>query len=261
MSIFATSPFALSTVSVWTSGALSPMRGIGSAPSVDTCTCPVAPVSAPSGSLVVASTAYGPRLGNVDVGGVDRGERVLGGRRLLGAVARVGQQHVGGRDERADGRVVRRRRDVDRGRAVDRQAVAGRPSRTPSGSVAGGEDRAGHRQRRAGGHAVGELLRASCRRRPGTRPRRRLRLLDLLADAGLVGTLRTGSGGVSRTCRRRRRRRRAGQGKRRAGRDARHGEARLVGGCWNRRECLDQRRASKASSWRVAVDEERGRRR
>ena len=65
MSILATSPLALSSVSVWTFGAFSPTPGIGSASLVTTLTWPVAPVSVPSGFLVVASTAYGPFLGNL----------------------------------------------------------------------------------------------------------------------------------------------------------------------------------------------------
>src|SRR3954451_24292359 len=65
VSILDTSPLADSSVSVCTFGAFSPTPGIGSAATEDTSTWAVAPVSEPSGFLVVASTAYLPFLANL----------------------------------------------------------------------------------------------------------------------------------------------------------------------------------------------------
>src|SRR5882757_4088716 len=64
VSIFDTSPFAVSSVSVCTFGALEPIAGIGSADLARTLTLPAAPVSVPLDCLVADSTAYLPDLAN-----------------------------------------------------------------------------------------------------------------------------------------------------------------------------------------------------
>src|SRR3954453_6294559 len=64
VSILDTSPLAVSSVSVWTFGALSPTPGMGSAVTEETSTWPGAPVSDPSAFLVVARTEYLPFLAN-----------------------------------------------------------------------------------------------------------------------------------------------------------------------------------------------------
>src|SRR4051794_36444012 len=147
VSIFETSPFALASVSVWTFGAIWPTRGIGSAEALATSIVVPAPASLPSLPLVAESTAYLPRPvygppaqlavlprgargraapagpGDRPRGALARPDRV--GRRggLLGAVALLGQQDVGGCDKRALGRRAGGLGHVERRLPVDRLPV------------------------------------------------------------------------------------------------------------------------------------------
>ena len=80
-----------------------PTAGIVSSPGAIIWICPGAATGLPSTS-VTAMTRVRPGLaGQLDVRGVDGGERVGLRRGLLGAVRRVRDQHVGGRRERALG--------------------------------------------------------------------------------------------------------------------------------------------------------------
>ena len=112
-----------------------------------------------------------PRPGRVEAHGrrVDRRERVGLGGGLLGAVARLREQHVGRRHERPLRGLARVGRDVDRRRPVDRPPVlADHAEREPALAGRDGLDR--ERALRPGADEVGHLLQASCRRPAGSSP-------------------------------------------------------------------------------------------
>ena len=217
VSIFATSPRgALQRVGVDLRRLLADGRDRRRRPWSRPSISPVAPTNPPSARLVTDEHGVLAAVGELHVGAVDGDERVLGRRRLLGAVARVGHQHVGGRDERA----LRGRTglgcDVHRGRPVDRRAVLGDHAERHPVVAGRGEDRAGQRQRRPGRDLLGELVERPALggrelgRSPASRRPARTR--------GCRSRSARWPPGRAAPCRRRRRRRRRAQGRARAGR-------------------------------------------
>ena len=189
VSIEATSPRAEPSVSVLTFGGRSPTPGMRSSRPAITLIWPgAAKVLAPV--LRDREDRVAARPLERDLRGVDGGERVRLGRRLLGAVAALGDEHVGGRRVGALGRPVGVGGDVDGGLAVDEaRAVVDDPEREPV--RADGEDRAREPElgpRGAG--SVGHLLQRAALGGREVGGRHGLRRAHLRAHAALGGDLR-----------------------------------------------------------------------